>query len=303
MRYQFYTADIFTDRPFGGNQLAVFPRAEGLKSQQMQQIAREFNLSETVFVLPPQTPAGTRHLKIFTPNTELPFAGHPTVGTAYVLGTIGEINLDRDVTQIIFEEGVGAVPVKIRATNGKPIYTELTAAKLPEFNSETPSLSDLAAMLSLELEDLRGGEYTPQGVSCGMAFLFIPLTSRVALQKAKLDRQLWENLLADAWANNVYLFCDEPELAGSNLRARMFAPALGITEDPATGAAATALAGYLGMRDGMKEGTLTWIVEQGFEIDRPSLLRVEADKKQGKIREIRVGGVSVMMSEGWMEIG
>jgi trans-2,3-dihydro-3-hydroxyanthranilate isomerase len=302
MRYQFYTADVFTDRPFGGNQLAVFPQAEGLTSQQMQQIAREFNLSETVFVLPPQTSTGTRHLKIFTPNTELPFAGHPTVGTAYVLGTIGEINLNQDVIQIIFEEGIGAVPVKICVTDGKPTYTELTAAKLPEFNSETPSLSDLAAMLSLKLEDLRGGEYAPQGVSCGMAFLFIPLTSRAALQKARLDRQLWENLLADAWANNVYIFCDEPELAGSNLRARMFAPALGIAEDPATGAAATALAGYLGARDATVEGTLTWVVEQGFEINRPSLLRIEADKKQGKIQGIRVGGASVMMSEGWIEI-
>jgi trans-2,3-dihydro-3-hydroxyanthranilate isomerase len=302
MRYQFYTADIFTDRPFGGNQLAVFPHAEGLTSQQMQQIAREFNLSETVFVLPPQTSAGTRHLKIFTPTTELPFAGHPTVGTAYVLGTIGEIDLEREIAQIIFEEGVGAVPVKISATDGKPTYTELTAAKLPEFYSETPSLSDLAVMLSLELEDLRKGEYAPQGVSCGMAFLFIPLTSRAALQKARLDRQLWENSLANAKANNIYIFCNEPELAGSNLRARMFAPALGIIEDPATGAAATALAGYLGARDETIEGTLTWVVEQGFEINRPSLLRVEADKKQGKIQEIRVGGASVMMSEGWMEI-
>jgi trans-2,3-dihydro-3-hydroxyanthranilate isomerase len=302
MRYQFYTADVFTDRPFGGNQLAVFPHAGDLTPQQMQQIAREFNLSETVFVLPPQTPTGTRQLKIFTPYAELPFAGHPTVGTAYVLGTIGEIAIDRDVTQIIFEEGVGAVPVKIFAKDGKPIYTELTAAKLPEFYSETPSLNDLAAMLSLDLADLRDGEYAPQGVSCGMPFLFVPLASRAALQKAKLDRQLWEKLLSHSLLNNVYIFCDEPELADSDLRSRMFAPALGISEDPATGAAATALAGYLGVRDATMEGTLTWVVEQGFEIDRPSLLRMEADKRQGEIEEIRVGGASVMMSEGWLNL-
>jgi trans-2,3-dihydro-3-hydroxyanthranilate isomerase len=302
MRYQFYTADVFTDRPFGGNQLAVFPHAGGLTSQQMQQIAREFNLSETVFVLPPQTPAGTRQLKIFTPYAELPFAGHPTVGTAYVLSAIGEIPLDRDVTQIIFEEGVGAVPVKIFAKDGKPTYTELTAAKLPEFYSETPSSSDLAAMISLDSADLCDGEYAPQGVSCGMIFLFIPLNSRTALQKAKLDLQLWEKLLSHTPLNNVYIFCNEPELVNSDLRARMFAPALGISEDPATGAAATALAGYLGVRDTTAQGTLTWVVEQGFEIDRPSLLKVEADKQQGKIREIRVGGASVMMSEGYLNL-
>jgi trans-2,3-dihydro-3-hydroxyanthranilate isomerase len=302
MRYLFYTADVFTDRPFGGNQLAVFPHAEGLTPQQMQQIAKEFNLSETVFVLPPQTPTGTRWLKIFTPNAEVPFAGHPTVGTAYVLGAIGEVALDRAVTQIVFEEGVGAVPVKIFAEDGKPTYTELSAAKMPEFNSEVAPLNDLAAMLSLDVADLRSGDFAAQGVSCGMAFLFIPLTSRAALQKAKLDRQLWEKLLGNAWANNVYIFCNEPELPDSNLRARMFAPALGISEDPATGAAATALAGYLGVRDETIEGTLVWVVEQGFEIDRPSLLRVEADKHQGEIQAIRVGGASVMMSEGWMEI-
>jgi trans-2,3-dihydro-3-hydroxyanthranilate isomerase len=302
MRYHFYTADVFTDRPFGGNQLAVFPEAEGLTCQQMQQIAREFNLSETVFVLPPQTPTGTCHLKIFTPYTELPFAGHPTVGTAYVLGAIGAINLDRDLTEIIFEEGVGAVPVKIRAKGGKPIDSELTAAKLPEYSSDLPSLTDLAAMLSLRPEDLCGGDYAPQGVSCGMAFLFIPLVSRAALQKARVDQQLWETLLANNQTNNIYIFCNEPELVGSDLRARMFAPALGIAEDPATGAAATALAGYLGSRDDLSDGTLTWVVEQGFEIDRPSLLKVEADKQQGKIKAIRVGGASVMISEGWMEV-
>ncbi len=154
MTYKFYTADVFTDKIFGGNQLAVFPQAQGLTSDIMQQIAKEFNLSETVFVLPSENPQATRRLRIFTPGAEIPFAGHPTVGTAYVLSAISDIPLTGDTTTILFEEGVGLVPVTIRAENGQPIYTELTAAQLPEFGPEPPPQADLAAMLSLEVQDL-----------------------------------------------------------------------------------------------------------------------------------------------------
>lgn len=302
MRYKFYTADVFTDQIFGGNQLAVFPKAEGLEPQQMQQIAREFNISETVFVFPPQTPQGTRRLRIFTPGTELPFAGHPTVGTAYILSTIGEISLQGEMTTIVFEEGVGLVPVKIRAQNSKPVYTELKAAQMPEFGSEPPLIKDLAAMLSLDTCDLLNGENSPQAVSCGVPFLFIPLRNREVLGKAQLKRELWQQLLSSYWASSVYLFTYDPELSGSDLRARMFAPALGIDEDPATGAAATALAGYLSIRNPLIDGTLGWIVEQGFEMGRPSLIKVEADKENHKIKEIRVGGSSVLVSEGTIDL-
>ena len=144
MEYQFYTADIFTQQTFGGNPLAVFPQAQGLSTWQMQKIAGEINYSETVFVLPPETAEGTRRLRIFTPNSELPFAGHPTVGTAYVLASICEIILDQSETTIIFEEGVGPVPVTILSESGKPTYTELTAAQLPEFGSNVSDIEDLA---------------------------------------------------------------------------------------------------------------------------------------------------------------
>jgi trans-2,3-dihydro-3-hydroxyanthranilate isomerase len=302
MRYQFYTADVFTNCIFGGNPLAVFPKAEGLNAKQMQQVAREFNLSETVFVFPPETSQATRRLRIFTPATELPFAGHPTVGTAYVLSAIGEIALSGEVTTVVFEEGVGAVPVKIRAEGKKPVYSELKAAQMPEFASESPPIVELASMLSLETSDLLDGENSPQAVSCGVPFLFIPLRDRAALGRAKLNRERWQQLLSDTWASSVYLFCYDPELRGSDLRARMFAPGLGIAEDPATGAAATALAGYLAIRNQLTDGTLKWVVEQGFEMGRPSILQVEADKENNQISEIRVGGASVLVSEGMMEI-
>lgn len=302
MRYRFFTADVFTDQIFGGNQLAVFPNADGLETAQMQQVAKEFNLSETVFVFPPQKPEHTRQLRIFTPGAEVPFAGHPTVGTAHVLAAIGEIQLIGQQTDIVFEEGVGPVPVSIYAVDGQPASSQLSAAVMPEFGPEPPAAPELAAMLSLDEADVRQDAFAPQAASCGLPFLFVPLRNRDALRRARIDQGKWEKLLSNYWASQVFVFTQEAELDGSDLRARMFAPALGITEDPATGSAATALAGYLGARDATTTGTLKWVVEQGFEMGRPSILNVEADKHDGDIVAIRVGGSSVLVSEGQMEI-
>jgi len=301
MEYQFYTADVFTDQTFGGNPLAVFPQAQGLSSLQMRKIAGEINYSETVFVLPPETAEGTRRLRIFTPKAELPFAGHPTVGTAYILAYIGDITLDKPEITIIFEEGVGSVPVKILSEAGKPTYTELTAAQLPEFGLNTPDIEDLAEILSLAPEDFLKGEYSPQAVSCGLPFLFIPLNSQKALARAKLKRDRWESLLANYWADCVYLFTFETSSKSIFARSRMFAPSLGIEEDPATGSAAAALGGYLGIRD-QRDGILQWQIEQGIEMGRPSLLTVQTFKKEGLIQKICVGGSSVMVIQGVMEI-
>ena len=302
MRYRYYTTDVFTDQPFGGNQLAVFPDARGLSAQQMQHIAHEFNFSETTFVLPPQDPAHTRWVRIFTPGAEMPFAGHPTVGTAYVLATIGDVALSGDTTCVVFEEGVGPVPVSIRAQNGRPVFAQLSAARMPEFGPPPPAVGVLAQALSLDESDVLGGADFPQAISCGVPFLFVPLRSRDAVRRARLNRDAWEKSLATYWAREIFLFSYEVERPGSNLHARMFAPALGIGEDPATGSAATALAGYLGVRDQRRDGTLRWIVEQGFEIGRPSILDVEADKQNGQITAIRVGGAAVMMCEGFMAV-
>jgi trans-2,3-dihydro-3-hydroxyanthranilate isomerase len=302
MRYRFYTADVFTDRIFGGNQLAVFPRAQGLSASQMQQIAREFNLSETAFVLPPENPKHFRHLRIFTPKTELPFAGHPTIGTAHVLAAIGDIALSREVTSVVFEEGVGPVRVSVRASGGRPVAAQLTAAQLPHFGPEPPPPAELAAVLSLEPTEIAGQAWPPQAASCGVPFLFVVLSSREALGRARLEVRAWKDLLSEFWAPHLYCFALDPELEGSHIRARMFAPAMGIEEDPATGAAAAALAGYLGIRDTTRRGTLRWVVEQGFEMGRPSILEVEADKRSGQIVAVRVGGSSVLVCEGEMEV-
>jgi len=301
-RYKFYTADVFTNAIFGGNQLAVFPDAQGIPDHLMQKIAGEFNLSETAFVFPPTAPRHTKRLRIFTPGTELPFAGHPTVGTAHVLAAIGEILLEEETTKVVFEEGVGPVGVAIHSRGGKPVSAYLTAAQLPQFGPNPPELSTIATILCLNEDDLLGSEWSSAAVSCGVPFLFVPVRDRNALRRASVNRECWNSHLKSFWAPHLYLFCFDPERQGSDLRARMFAPAMGIEEDPATGAAASALAGYLGIRNSISSGVIQWTVEQGFEMGRPSILDVQAEKVDGQIVAVRVGGQSVMVSEGAIEI-
>lgn len=301
MDYRFYTADVFTDRAFGGNPLAVIPDGQGLNDAQMQAVAREFNLSETVFVLPPEDRRHSRRLRIFTPAAELPFAGHPTLGTAHVLAATGAIDLTGERTEIVFEEGVGPVSVTILAVDGRPTFARLAAARLPEVGPPPPPIADLAAMLSLPVSDLANAA-PPQAVSCGVPFLFVTLADPAAVARASLDRSLWTATLASFWAPQVFVLSRKPGDGGADVHARMFAPGLGVEEDPATGAAVAALAGYLGAADPRRDGTLCWVVEQGVEMGRPSRLETEADKRDGEIVAVRVGGASVMVSRGEIDI-
>ncbi len=301
MSYRYFTADVFTTVAFGGNQLAVLPDARGLTTEQMLAITREFNYSETVFVLPPEQ-GGTKRLRIFTPGTEMPFAGHPTVGTAHVLAAIGEIALAGAETKIVFEEGVGPIPVTIRAEHGVPVFAQLSAAKLPEFGPPPPTRQTLAEMLSLETDDLAGGTSQPQAVSCGVPFLFVPLKNRDAVARSRVRMDKWDAVLSRWWAPSIVVFARDAELPGHDVRARMYGPGLGVAEDPATGGAAVALAGYLASRDHLADGTLRWVIEQGFEMGRPSILEIEADKTKGQITAVRVGGSTVMMAEGTLRV-
>ena len=302
MAYRYCTADVFTDTIFGGNQLAVLPDARGLTDAQMQAITREFNYSETVFVFPPSNPAYTRRLRIFTPAQEVPFAGHPTVGAAHVLASIGEIALTGAETKIVFEEGIGPVPVTIRARGKEPIFAQLSVAKLPEAGPQAPTRTTLAEILSLDPSDIPGGSTPPQALSCGLPFLIVPLRNRDAVARARVKLDRWEEVLKPFWAPEILVFSKDAEHEGHDIRARMFAPGLSVPEDPATGSACATLAGYLAQRDPRTDGTLRWVVEQGFEMGRPSILDIEADKLFGSVTAIRVGGASVMVAEGTLRI-
>lgn len=301
-RHRYFTADIFTDTPFGGNQLAVFPDARGIPEQRLQDVTREFNYAETTFVFPPKDAKHTRHVRIFTPGAEVPFAGHPTVGTAHVLAAIGEIPLAGDETRIVFEEGVGPVPVMIRSVNGAPAFAQLSVAKMPERGPPAPDVAQLATMLGLREDDFREDAWLPRAYSVGLPFLFVPLKTREAVTRARMRTDLWESVLAGKWAQDVYVFAPGGERDGTDFHARSFVPGFSVPEDPATGSACGALAGYLSARDPRREGTLRWTVEQGFAMGRPSMLYVEADVAGGAVKGVRVGGSSVMVCEGTMEI-
>ncbi|MFL5579172.1 MAG: PhzF family phenazine biosynthesis protein [Gemmatimonadaceae bacterium] len=301
MRYKFVTCDVFTAKRFGGNQLAVLPDARGLTDAQMLAVTREFGYSETVFVLPPEH-GGTRRVRIYTPGGEVPFAGHPTVGCAAVLAHAGLVTLAGGRGRVVLEEGVGPVPVSLRAADRGLAYAQFTAAKLPETGPAPPPREALAAMLSLAPDDLLDGEWAPQGVSCGLAFLLVPLRDRDAVRRSRMRLDQWERTLKGWWSEKVLLFSRDPEHGGPGARARMYAPGIGVPEDPATGSAAAALAGYLAARDPRREGTLAWAIEQGYEMGRPSQIEIEADKHDGRVTAVRVGGNAVVVAEGEIEI-
>lgn len=300
--YAYHTADVFTSTRFGGNQLAVIPDARGLSTEEMHAITREFNYSESTFVLPPDDARHTRRVRIFTPGGEVPFAGHPTVGTAFVLASLGDVAITGAETKVTFEEGVGPVPVTIRAADGLPTYCELSVARLPELAPPSPPAEVLAPMLSLGVDDLVGGVFHPQAVSCGLPFTFVPVRTRDAVRRARLKLDLWESALAGTAAHMVMVFALDAEDPAHQVRARMFAPGESVPEDPATGSACAALGGYLGMRDATTDGTMRWTVEQGYEMGRPSLLHVSCDKAAGAITGIRVGGASVLVCSGTIRL-
>ena len=302
MNARYLTADVFTDKRFGGNQLAVFPDASGIAPDLMPHIAREFNYSETTFVLPPADSRHTAKVRIFTPGGELQFAGHPTIGTAHVLASIGAIPLDGPETRIVLEEGVGPVPVTIRSVNGRPEFAQLSAARLPEIGPPPPSRETLAAMLSLATADVLHGDMSSQAVSCGTPFLLIPLSDLAAVRRSRLKLDLWESALRGYITDKVLVFAMDAETPEGDVRARMYAPGINVVEDPATGSAAVCLGGYLAARDPRFDGTMSWIVEQGFEMGRPSILEVEADKQNGKVTATRVGGKTVLVCEGTMNL-
>lgn len=299
--YRFHTLDVFTDTLFGGNPLAVLPDATGLSTEEMEHITREFNLSETVFVFPAEDDRHTRRVRIFTPGRELPFAGHPTVGTAFLLAATGMIPITEPVTRIVLEEGVGAVPVSILVKSGAPISAELTAAQAPEFRTDVPNARDIAQLLSVDISDVSTGSLTTEAVSCGVAFVVAPLVSRDAVSRARLDRATWQRLLSNGWAKEVFLFDAGAVAGGGAIRARMFGPDLGVGEDPATGSAGACLAAYLA-KHSSDGAALSWTVEQGFEMGRPSILSLSVERSGEQPGAIRVAGKCVLVSEGVLRV-
>ena len=317
MDYKFYTADVFTDKIFSGNPLAVLPDAQGLNGTQMQMIAKEFNLSETVFVLPAERPEHDYRLRIFTPCKELPFAGHPTIGTACVLAAKEPTCANK--RNMIFEAGVGAIPITLRmqqpsyqcnptharnaddVSNRHPRWSaKCTVPQLPQPSpSATPLITryEMAKVIGLSEADIVS---EPAAWSCGVPFQCVQLRDPTTLARVQLQLNQWRALLMNAWAPQIYIFAIAEE--DSDIRARMFAPSMGITEDPATGAAAAALVRSLLKIQRVPDGICQWRIQQGVEMGRPSLIEIEARVQAGQVVEIRIGGGAVIVSSGKIQV-
>jgi len=294
MNYRYYTCDVFTETRFGGNQLAVLPQAVGLSAQQMQQIAREFNFSETTFVFPSKT-GHTRHVRIFTPAREIPFAGHPNVGTAFVLASIGEFGEIKSSLTVTFEEEAGLVSVAIHESDGKIASCELTAPQSVSFGKTLP-VQVVAAAISADAKDVVTKTHGPQVTSVGLPFVMVELKDRSVLERARINMSGFEALAAQGVMPDVYLYTHGSD--GFDIRARMFAPLSGVPEDPATGSANCALAGLLAHYNAQPNGSFLWRIAQGVEMGRPSTLIARAEKKDGVVQTTRIGGAAILVSEG-----
>jgi trans-2,3-dihydro-3-hydroxyanthranilate isomerase len=293
--------DVFTDRPYTGNPLAVVPfPAMPLTTEEMQSIATEFNLSETVFIFPPHKSAHTASLRIFTPTQELPFAGHPTIGAAVALGWLAERKQFKlHAHHIIFEEAIGLVHVQMEIHNAELGNATLQTAQLPEQGTIAITKEELASTLSVEPQDLIWDDHShPAAWSCGVPFFFAPLWSRTAVDQARINTAVWEATLKDSWASSIFVFAFDPVNKNHHVYGRMFGPEKGIVEDPATGSAAAAFAGFLFAREKHAHDSMHWTVEQGFAMGRPSLLKITAHCENGALKSVHVGGQAVLIGEG-----
>lgn len=297
-KLRYVLVDVFTDKLFGGNQLAVFLNGRGIPDGTMARIARELNLSETTFVLPPDDPAHDFKVRIFTPASELPMAGHPTIGTAFVLAREKLLRVQDNRAQIIFEEGVGPIPVTVDFADGQPLMARMRQPN-PTFMQTLEERAEVAAMLSLREDDLLAG-YPVQVVSCGVPFLLVPLKDLRAIQNVNLRLDLHAELLRETDAAMVFVFTLETVLPRSTAHSRMFAPEIGIVEDPATGGASGPLGSYLVHYGLAAPGNL--VSEQGFEIGRESLIHIEISGTAAAIDGVYVGGSSVFVGEGFLEV-
>ncbi len=303
MALPLHTLDVFTDRRFSGNPLAVVMDADALTGAQMQDIARELNLSETVFVLKSQNPAHSARIRIFTPAQELPFAGHPTIGTATLLAELRTplVNGERDAI-IVLEQAIGTVRIGVRLRDGQAPFAEFDAPKLPEKINIPPSRDRIADALGLLPREIGFENHTPQCLSAGNTFAFVPVAGMEAIARARVEQAHWASVFPSSTFNGVYLYTRECVHSGSAFHARMFAPQLGVPEDPATGSAAVCFAGVVHDFDGLPDGAHRRVIEQGHEMGRPSAISLTLVTQNGRLETVRIGGSAIRVIDGKISV-
>ncbi len=303
MEYQFHTVDVFTDQIFEGAQIAVFLNAEGLDEEQMQRVANEFNLSETVFVFPVTGQSTRFGMRIFSPIKEIEFAGHPIIATAFALATTGVIELTQEHTPIILEQKSGDIFVSISQEGAKPILIQFGLKPEAIVDLYVPNDQEIADFLSLTTEDIESKKYQPMMVSCGFPYLIIPLRTWAAVRKAKFNYQTWSHSTAPSIsAQEILLFSNRTANTASDFHGRLVGPDIGIRDDPPIGSAMPAFTSYLCAHEQVATGTYTFSIDRGDVGHRRSLLHIEMDNKGRNQLEIRVGGSAVLVSSGTMNV-
>jgi trans-2,3-dihydro-3-hydroxyanthranilate isomerase len=295
MKYTFHIVDVFSSTPFGGNQLAVLPEAAGISTEGMQKIAREFNFGETTFVLPKNDPANTCRVRIFSPRAELDFAGHPTVGTACALVMKQHVPLG-DPIRLILQENIGPVIVDVAQRNGDYHGTLTLSAKI-DVPTGTPSPADLAAVLSIEPTEVSQVFFA----GIGLPFCFAQLSSNAVVDRAVINRAAWAATLSRAWSPHVFFFAGNLR-DGGKLYARMWAPALGVEEDPATGSACAALVGAMASKPGFGGTAFRLSIQQGVSMGRRSEIEAEARKSGAVVTSVSVGGATSYIASGEIDV-
>ncbi len=297
-KYNFFQCDVFTKTPFGGNPLAVVTDAQDMTALEMGKIAREMNLSETTFVLPPTDPSADFKIRIFTPTTEIPFAGHPTLGTAFVIAEQGFTHVDEPRTQIKLELNIGVIPVTLFIKDNVTEFVQMTQPA-PTFGERFNDIATLAKAMAIEESEIRETQLPAEVVSCGLPVLIVPVKSLGAIQNAEPKVELIKDMLKDFESKLLMPFTSETLNAESTIHSRLFAPSFGIIEDPAPGSAGGPIGSYL-FKHNLTEvnPTIRIINEIGFEIERPSIINVEIDVQDNGIVGVRVGGCVTMIAEG-----
>lgn len=299
MHRRYVTVDVFTTQLFGGNPLAVVLDAQGLTTAQMQAIATEFNYAETTFVLPPSKPEHTAHIRIFTSRIEVPFAGHPNVGTAVVLARDLEARGRAPLDRMVFEEAAGLVPIRLLRDGGVVVGAELTAPKALSIGASM-SAEDASACLSILPAEIRTEVHAPQVLSVGLAFLVAEVTTRDVLRRCRPSLPAHERLLPSNGTDSIYAYVRGA--ADGELHARMFAPIDATIEDPATGSATAATIALLAQRCPEPDADVSWRIEQGVDMGRPSLLLGRTEKREGKVAAVYVAGNAVQVMHGFLNV-
>ena len=293
----FYLVDVFTKKNFQGNQLAVIPSADGLAKNQMQKIASEFNFSESVFILKSKKKSCFSKLRIFTPKEEIPFAGHPTIGAIFILAKRNDF-AGKQKIQLKIEEQIGEINAFIYFNKNIVKKIEIISPKLPIIGPKAPTLEKISKTISLKPHEIENKKSIPLQVSCGLPFTFIQIKNLKSLRRAKIVLYEWEKNFSSLWAPSLFLYCEETETGQCDFHTRMFGPKLGITEDPATGSAVLAFSAVYNRFFQKNTRKKTLKIEQGIEMNRPSILKLKYEIEKSQISKVVLGGQTQMVGKG-----